>query len=95
MKRREFLKLSGAAAAASIYPGAPLLAADEIGIDAATKTVTIGGFTPITGPVPFYAILTHAADAYFKSVNERGGSRAGRSTTSPTTMAMSPRAASP
>jgi ABC-type branched-subunit amino acid transport system substrate-binding protein len=72
MKRRDFLKLSGAAAVASVYPGAPLLA-EEIGIDAAAKTVTIGGFTPITGPVPFYAILTHAADAYFKSVNEKGG----------------------
>ena len=44
-----------------------------IGIDAATKTVTVGAFTPITGPVPFYAILTHAADAYFRSVNEKGG----------------------
>lgn len=72
MKRRDFLKLSGAAALASAYPGGPLLA-DQIGIDAAAKTVTIGGFTPVTGPVPFYAILTHAADAYFKSVNENGG----------------------
>ena len=44
-----------------------------IGIDAATKTVTVGGFTPITGPVPFYAILTHAADAYFRHVNDNGG----------------------
>jgi branched-chain amino acid transport system substrate-binding protein len=44
-----------------------------IGIDTATKTVTIGGFTPITGPVPFYAILTHAADAYFRHSNETGG----------------------
>lgn len=72
MKRRDFLKLSGAAAFASAYPGSSLRA-DEIGVDAAAKTVTIGGFTPITGPVPFYAILTHAADAYFKSVNEAGG----------------------
>ena len=72
MKRRDFLKLSGAAALASAYPGGPLLA-DEIGVDAAAKTITIGGFTPVTGPVPFYAILTRAADAYFKSVNEAGG----------------------
>ena len=72
MKRRDFLKLSGAAALASAYPGTSLLA-DEIGVDAAAKTITIGGFTPVTGPVPFYAILTHAADAYFKSVNEAGG----------------------
>jgi ABC-type branched-subunit amino acid transport system substrate-binding protein len=72
MKRRDFLKLSGAAAVASIYPGLPL-SAEEVGVDVASKTVTIGGFTPITGPVPFYSILTHAADAYFKSVNEKGG----------------------
>src|SRR5690606_11389132 len=36
----------------------------------ASKTVTVGAFTPITGPVPFYAILTHAADACFKWANE-------------------------
>lgn len=72
MNRRELLKLSGAAALTTLYPGSPLLA-DEIGIDMATKTVTVGAFTPITGPVPFYAILTHAADAYFKHVNETGG----------------------
>jgi branched-chain amino acid transport system substrate-binding protein len=72
MNRRELLKLSGAAALGAIYPGSPLFA-EEIGVDAANKTITVGGFTPITGPVPFYAILTHAADAYFKSVNEKGG----------------------
>jgi branched-chain amino acid transport system substrate-binding protein len=72
MKRREFLKLSGAAALTSLYPGSPLLA-DELGVDTATKTITVGGFTPVTGPVPFYAILTRAADAYFKSINEHGG----------------------
>lgn len=72
MNRRELLKLSSAAALTTLYPGSPLMA-DEIGIDMAAKTVTIGGFTPITGPVPFYAILTHAADAYFKHTNETGG----------------------
>ena len=35
-----------------------------------TKTVTVGAFTPITGPVPFYATLTRAADACFKWANE-------------------------
>jgi branched-chain amino acid transport system substrate-binding protein len=72
MNRRELLKLSGAGALAALYRGSSLHA-EEIGIDAASKTITVGGFTPVTGPVPFYAILTHAADAYFKSVNERGG----------------------
>jgi branched-chain amino acid transport system substrate-binding protein len=55
-------------------PSRPAQAQDTaIGIDAATKTVTIGAFTPTTGPVPFYAILTHAADAYFHHVNDTGG----------------------
>lgn len=72
MNRRELLKFSGAAALSALCPGSPLLA-DEIGLETAAKTVTVGGFTPVTGPVPFYAILTRAADAYFKSINERGG----------------------
>jgi len=40
------------------------------GIDMAAKTVTVGAFTPITGPVPFYTILTHAAESCFKWANE-------------------------
>jgi ABC-type branched-subunit amino acid transport system substrate-binding protein len=52
------------------------LAADqaraETGIDLENKVVTIGAFTPITGPVPFYATLTHASEAYFKRLNETG-----------------------
>ncbi|MCE7029629.1 ABC transporter substrate-binding protein [Jiella avicenniae] len=47
-------------------------AADD-GIDEENKTVTIGAFTPVTGPVPFYAILTHAAEAYYRHLNENGG----------------------
>ncbi|WP_108660108.1 ABC transporter substrate-binding protein [Acuticoccus kandeliae] len=47
--------------------------AQNIGIDEANKTVTVGAFTPITGPVPFYAILTHAADAFYRNLNENGG----------------------
>jgi branched-chain amino acid transport system substrate-binding protein len=55
-------------------PSSPARAQDAaIGIDPVTKTVTIGAFTPTTGPVPFYAILTHAADAYFRHVNDTGG----------------------
>lgn len=51
---------------------APAMAAD-VGIDAENKVVTIGAFTPVTGPVPFYAILTHAAEAYYRNLNENGG----------------------
>lgn len=47
--------------------------AQQIGIDEENKVVTIGAFTPVTGPVPFYAILTHAADAYYRNLNENGG----------------------
>ncbi|MDF0599128.1 ABC transporter substrate-binding protein [Psychromarinibacter sp. C21-152] len=48
-------------------------AAQDVGIDPENKTVTIGAFTPVTGPVPFYAILTHAAEAYYRNLNENGG----------------------
>lgn len=69
MDRRTFL--SGCAAVAST--AAPSWAwAQQVspGIDVANKTVTVGAFTPVTGPVPFYAILSHAADACFKWNNE-------------------------
>lgn len=48
-------------------------AAQQKGIDTERKVVTVGAFTPVTGPVPFYSVLTHAADAYFKHLNETGG----------------------
>ncbi|CAN7703330.1 ABC transporter substrate-binding protein [Neorhizobium sp. LjRoot104] len=47
--------------------------AETKGIDTEKKVVTVGAFTPVTGPVPFYSVLTHAADAYFKHLNESGG----------------------
>jgi len=47
--------------------------AADVGIDEENKVVTIGAFTPVTGPVPFYAILTHAAEAYYRNLNENGG----------------------
>ncbi|MCR8548960.1 ABC transporter substrate-binding protein [Salipiger sp. P9] len=61
-----------AALVATGIAASPLAAADA-GIDEDTKTVTIGAFTPVTGPVPFYAILTHAAEAYYRHLNENGG----------------------
>ncbi|MDT0683025.1 ABC transporter substrate-binding protein [Roseicyclus sp. F158] len=57
--------------AAGVAAG-PLAAADA-GIDEENKVVTIGAFTPVTGPVPFYATLTHAAEAYYRHLNENGG----------------------
>ena len=64
--------LLSAISAAVIMAAAPAWA-QNIGIDEANKVVTVGAFTPVTGPVPFYSILTHAADAHFKHVNENGG----------------------
>ena len=74
MDRRHALKLIGATAMGAALPTRFALGA-EAGIDEANKTISIGGFTPVTGPVPFYAILTHAADSYFRFVNENGGIR--------------------
>jgi branched-chain amino acid transport system substrate-binding protein len=62
-----------AGAIAIALSGAATALAQEKGIDAEKKVVTVGAFTPVTGPVPFYSVLTHAADAYFKHVNENGG----------------------
>ncbi|MFB0690166.1 ABC transporter substrate-binding protein [Agrobacterium pusense] len=62
---------AGALAVSLASSGAAL--AQEKGIDPEKKIVTVGAFTPVTGPVPFYSVLTHAADAYFKHLNENGG----------------------
>ncbi len=62
-----------AAALAASCVSATSSGAAEPGIDEANKVVTIGAFTPVTGPVPFYAILTHAAEAYYRNLNESGG----------------------
>ncbi|MEG1679526.1 MAG: ABC transporter substrate-binding protein, partial [Stenotrophomonas sp.] len=61
---------SGAAAAAVALPQWAQAQQVSPGIDVASKTVTVGAFTPITGPVPFYTVLTHAAEACFKWANE-------------------------
>lgn len=53
--------------------GSATALAQTKGIDTEKKIVTVGAFTPVTGPVPFYSVLTHAADAYFKHINENGG----------------------
>lgn len=74
--RRQFLSGSAALATALVVAGigwAPAAFADTPGIDAANKVVRVGAFAPQTGPVPFYAVINNAADAYFKDLNERGG----------------------
>lgn len=69
MRRRTFLS-TGALTACATSPWLAQAQQGSPGIDMASKTVTVGAFTPITGPVPFYAILTHAAEACFKWANE-------------------------
>ena len=72
--RRSVLGYAAAAGAALIAPGSAALAQEAApGIDAASKTITIGAFTPVTGPVPFYGLISHGADAYFKYLNDNGG----------------------
>jgi branched-chain amino acid transport system substrate-binding protein len=68
--RRRTLLAGGAAAASVAWPGLVQAQAASPGIDTASKTVTVGAFTPITGPVPFYTTLTHAAESCFKWANE-------------------------
>jgi ABC-type branched-subunit amino acid transport system substrate-binding protein len=63
----------GALAATAALPRISQAAEVAQGVDPVKKTITIGAFTPISGPVPFYALLTRAAQAYFRSLNEAGG----------------------
>lgn len=70
MDRRTFIARSCAAAASVVMPGFVSAQNALPGIDIKNKTVTIGAFTPITGPVPFYAILTRASESCFRHANE-------------------------
>ncbi|WP_321933488.1 ABC transporter substrate-binding protein [Paraburkholderia sp. J8-2] len=69
MRRRTFVFSSTAAVSAGL-PGLSFAQQATPGIDPVSKTVTVGAFTPITGPVPFYAIVTRATDACFKWSND-------------------------
>ncbi|MGB3069222.1 MAG: ABC transporter substrate-binding protein [Ottowia sp.] len=71
-KRRTVLTTL-AASAGFFLTGAPAFSQSLPGIDPDKKIVRLGAFAPVTGPVPFYAMINHATDAYFKELNERGG----------------------
>jgi|GEM_PF-740545 len=76
LSRRRFLTTSAIALTTAAAAGlglAPAAQAATPGIDAANKVVRVGAFAPLTGPVPFYAVINNAADAFFKDLNERGG----------------------
>lgn len=66
---KTFFAVMGATFIASTIPAT----AQNIGIDEKNKVVTVGAFTPVTGPVPFYSILTHAAEAHFRHINDTAG----------------------
>ena len=70
MRRRSFITTGTVVAASAALPQWAQAQQASPGIDVASKTVTVGAFTPITGPVPFYTVLTHAAEACFKWANE-------------------------
>jgi branched-chain amino acid transport system substrate-binding protein len=74
VSRRDVLGAVAFAGAASVMGfGTAAFAQSPVGVDVAKKVVRVGAFAPITGPVPFYAMINHAADAFFKDLNERGG----------------------
>ena len=73
--RSQFLSLLAGGVASHFATPAIAQGSATLGIDATAKVVTVGGFTPVTGPVPFYGILTRAADAFFRNLNENGGIR--------------------
>lgn len=74
LTRRSVLGYAAAVGSALALPSSGAFAQDATpGIDAASKTITVGAFTPVTGPVPFYGLISHGADAYFKYLNDNGG----------------------
>ena len=50
-------------------------AAESDGIDVAAKTIKIGAYTPVTGPVSAYHQITDGLTAYFAQLNDSGGIR--------------------
>lgn len=74
VSRRELFSYGAALGSFLAFPMAPAFGEESApGIDVANKTITIGAFTPVTGPVPFYALISHGADSFFKHLNENGG----------------------
>lgn len=71
-QRRTLLTCAALTAGLSLI-SAPAHAQAVPGIDVAKKIVRVGAFAPVTGPVPFYAMINHATDAFFKEQNDRGG----------------------
>ncbi len=72
--RREFGATVFAAAAASVLPAPYLWAADKKYDVGATDTeIKIGQTVPHSGPGSIYGVLGRIGEAYFQSLNEKGG----------------------
>ncbi|MGI9111596.1 MAG: ABC transporter substrate-binding protein [Gaiellaceae bacterium] len=69
--RRPKLVLSMLMLAGAIATGATAASGADPGIS--TKTILLGGTSPLSGPASAYASVARGADAYFKHVNARGG----------------------
>lgn len=69
--RRPSLFLTLLVLAAAIATGAPAARSPDPGIT--SKTILVGGTTPLSGSASAYASVARGANAYFKYVNARGG----------------------
>ncbi|MCL8207507.1 MAG: ABC transporter substrate-binding protein [Actinomycetia bacterium] len=67
--------LAGALAGCSsaVSTGSTATPAAAPGVDAKTKTITVGASTPFTGPATVYSEINMGAAAYFKAVDAKGG----------------------
>jgi branched-chain amino acid transport system substrate-binding protein len=58
----------------AVVASATVALASEAGTPGVTsKSVTIGGTFPLTGPAQLYSVIPHASNAYFQYVNAHGG----------------------
>ena len=71
MRRPSILVIALTAALAAALPAAFAGAAADPGVS--SKTILIGGTSPLTGPAAAYASVARGAKAYFDSVNAKGG----------------------
>ena len=72
--RREFGATIFAAAAASVLPAPFVWAADKKYDPGSSDTeIKIGQTVPHSGPGSIYGVLGRVGEAYFQSLNEKGG----------------------
>ena len=65
--------LGGASAAAAMLVGADALAQKKYDDGATDKEIKIGHTNPYSGPASSYGVIGKAIEAYWKSVNDKGG----------------------